>query len=113
MTSTLTRFTGHSISPLETTVLLVTIGEEPRAMTIMTTFMVVDLPSTYNIILGRPTLNKIKAVVSTYHRTIKFSTSAGIGEARSDPGESRRCYLTAVTLPGKLRPTPVPDPRSP
>ncbi|XP_064963250.1 uncharacterized protein LOC135611539 [Musa acuminata AAA Group] len=111
MTSALTGFTGGSISSLGTTVLPITIGEEPMAKTIMTTFMVVDMPSAYNIILGRPTLNKIKAMVSTYRRTIKFSTLVGIGEARSDPGESRQCYLIAVTLPGKLRPTPIPDPR--
>ena len=50
--SALTGFTGDSISPLGTTILPITIGEEPRAKIIMTTFMVVDLPSTYNIILG-------------------------------------------------------------
>ncbi|XP_064963236.1 uncharacterized protein LOC135611524 [Musa acuminata AAA Group] len=52
MASALTGFTGDSISPLGTTILLVTIGEEPRAKMIMTTFMIVDLPSTYNVILG-------------------------------------------------------------
>ncbi|XP_065008039.1 uncharacterized protein LOC135638687 [Musa acuminata AAA Group] len=111
MASALIGFTGDSISPLGTTVLPITIGEEPRAKTIMTTFMVVNLPSAYNVILDRPTLNKIKVVVSTYHRAIKFLTSTGIRGTRSDPGESRRCYLAAVTLRGKLRPTQVPDPR--
>ncbi|XP_009388264.2 uncharacterized protein LOC103975079 [Musa acuminata AAA Group] len=104
MSSALKGFTGDSISPLGTTTLPVTIGEEPRTKTIMTTFMVVNLPSAYNVILGRPTLNKLKAVVSTYHRAIKFPTSAGVGESRSDPGESRRCYLTAVSLPKRVRP---------
>nr|XP_009387567.1 PREDICTED: uncharacterized protein LOC103974454 [Musa acuminata subsp. malaccensis] len=70
MTSALTGFTGDSVSPLGTTVCPVTIGEEPRAKTIMTTFMVVDLSLAYNVILGRPTLNKIMTVVSTYHRTM-------------------------------------------
>ncbi|XP_064950522.1 uncharacterized protein LOC135604801 [Musa acuminata AAA Group] len=89
MVSTLTRFMRDFISPLETTILPITIGEELRAKTIMTTFMVIDLPSAYNVILGRSMLNKLKAVVSTYHRAIKFPTSAGIGESRSDPIESR------------------------
>ncbi|XP_009391097.2 uncharacterized protein LOC103977328 [Musa acuminata AAA Group] len=110
MSSALTGFTGDSISPLGTTTLPVSIGEEPRTKTIMTTFMVVNLPSAYNVILGRPTLNKLKAVVSTYHRAIKFPTSAGVGESRSDPGESRRCYLTAVSLPKRACPH-IPDPR--
>nr|XP_009412846.1 PREDICTED: uncharacterized protein LOC103994237 [Musa acuminata subsp. malaccensis] len=38
MSSALTGFTGDSISPLGTTTLPVTIGEEPRTKTIMTTF---------------------------------------------------------------------------
>ncbi|XP_065020456.1 uncharacterized protein LOC135645730 [Musa acuminata AAA Group] len=65
MASALIGFMGDSISPLETMALPVTIGEEPRVKTMITTFMVVNLPLTYNIILGRPTLNKSKAVVST------------------------------------------------
>nr|XP_009392512.1 PREDICTED: uncharacterized protein LOC103978443 [Musa acuminata subsp. malaccensis] len=82
MASALTRFTRDSISPLGTTILPITIGEEPRAKTMITTFMVVDLPSAYNVILGRPMLNKLKAVVSTYHRVVKFPTPAGIEESR-------------------------------
>ncbi|XP_064992518.1 uncharacterized protein LOC135629271 [Musa acuminata AAA Group] len=52
MASALTGFTGDSISPLGTTALPVTIGEEPRVKTMITTFMVVNLPSAYNIIFG-------------------------------------------------------------
>nr|XP_009386119.1 PREDICTED: uncharacterized protein LOC103973313 [Musa acuminata subsp. malaccensis] len=111
MTIALTGFIEDSISPLGTTVLPITLGEELRMKTLMTAFMVVDLPSAYNVILGRSTLNRIQAVVSTYHRTIKFPTSTGIGGAWSDPRESRRCYLTTVALPPKPRPTTVPDPR--
>ncbi|XP_009386585.2 uncharacterized protein LOC103973677 [Musa acuminata AAA Group] len=80
MSLTLTGFTGDSIFPLGTTTLPVTIEEEPRGKTTLTTFMVVDLPSAYNVILGLPMLNKLKAIVSTYHRAIKFPTAEGIGE---------------------------------
>ncbi|URE23743.1 Retrotransposon protein [Musa troglodytarum] len=58
--------------------------------------MVVDLPSTYNMILGHPTLNIIRAVVSTYHRAMKFPTSIGI---------RMRCYLTVVSTPKRTAPT--------
>nr|XP_009383604.1 PREDICTED: uncharacterized protein LOC103971335 [Musa acuminata subsp. malaccensis] len=109
--SGLTKFTEDSISPLGTTILPVTIGEEPRAKTTMTTFMVVNLPSTYNVILSRLTLNKLKVVVSTYYQAIKFLTSIGVKESRSNPGESRRCYLIAVTLPEKSCPHQALDPR--
>ncbi|RRT79296.1 hypothetical protein B296_00002992 [Ensete ventricosum] len=68
----------------------------------------------YNVIIGRPTLNRLKATVSTYHRIMKFLTRAGVGEARSDPGESRQCYLTTMTLPKRLKvPTTTTGPQSP
>ncbi|RRT36443.1 hypothetical protein B296_00049258 [Ensete ventricosum] len=80
----------------------------------MVVFMVVDLPSTYNAIIGQPMLNKLRAIVSTFHGSMKFPTSTRVGEARGDPRESRRCYLTATTLPKKPRiSSPLTDPREP
>ncbi|RRT32529.1 hypothetical protein B296_00047995 [Ensete ventricosum] len=49
-------------------------ARKPRSKTLMVSFMVVKLPSAYNAIIGRPTLNQLKAVVSTYHRLLKFLT---------------------------------------
>ncbi|KAJ8466245.1 hypothetical protein OPV22_028797 [Ensete ventricosum] len=69
----------------------------------MVSFIVVALPSAYNAIIGRPTLNKLRAIVSTYHRIMKFPTRAGVGEVRSDRRESRQCYLMATMLPKKLK----------
>ncbi|RRT58408.1 hypothetical protein B296_00021041 [Ensete ventricosum] len=74
-----------SISLLGITTLLVTVKEEPRSKTLIVLFMMVKLPSTYNAILNLPTLNKLRVIVSTYHRMMKFLTSARVGEARSDP----------------------------
>ncbi|RRT68489.1 hypothetical protein B296_00010368 [Ensete ventricosum] len=114
MASTLIGFTGDSISPLGITTLPVIVEEEPRSKMLMISFMVVGLSSAYNAILGCPTLNKLRAVVSTYHRTMKFPTNIGVGEARSDPRESRQCYLIATTLPKKIKPqAPITDPREP
>ncbi|RZS16869.1 hypothetical protein BHM03_00048936 [Ensete ventricosum] len=106
LTSTLTGFTGDSISPMGTTTIPVTFGGEPRSKTLLVSFMVVKLPSAYNAIIGRPTLNRLRAVVSTYHRVLKFPTRAGVGEVRSDPRESRQCYLMATTLCKRPRTEP-------
>ncbi|RWW40136.1 hypothetical protein BHE74_00054468 [Ensete ventricosum] len=99
-------FTGDLVSPAGTAVLPVTVGEEPRSKTLLVSFIVVALPSAYNAIIGRPTLNKLRAVVLTYHRIMKFPTRVGVGEVQSDPRESRQCYLTATTLPKKLKASP-------
>ncbi|RRT40459.1 hypothetical protein B296_00040634 [Ensete ventricosum] len=89
LTSTLTGVTGDSVSPVGATAIPVTFEGEPRSKTLLVSFMVVKLSSAYNAIIGRPTLNRLRAVVSTYHRILKFPTRAGVGEVRSDPRESR------------------------
>ncbi|KAL0315306.1 UNVERIFIED_CONTAM: hypothetical protein Sradi_5408800 [Sesamum radiatum] len=56
----------------------------------------VDTPSAYHVILGRPTLNTFQAIISTYHMKIKFPTSGFVGEAQRDPLQSRECYVEVV-----------------
>ncbi|RRT85023.1 hypothetical protein B296_00005206 [Ensete ventricosum] len=106
LTSTLIGFAGDSVSPQGTTTIPVTFGGEPRSKTLLVSFMVVKLPSAYNAIIGHPTLNRLRAIVSMYHRILKFPTRDGVGEVRSDPRESRQCYLTAITLFKKPRTEP-------
>ena len=53
----------------------------------MAEFIVMDCSSPYNAILGCPTLGKIKAITSTYHMRIKFSTSTG---GRRGEGAAKR-----------------------
>ncbi|RRT56767.1 hypothetical protein B296_00032266 [Ensete ventricosum] len=89
MTLTLIGFTQDATASSGVVTLPMTFGEEPRTKTLMVSFMVVELPSTYTVIIGRPSLNKLRAIISTYDYSMKFSTSVGIGEVRSDPRESR------------------------
>ena len=60
-------------------------------------FLMVDCPSTYNVILGRPTLNKLKMATSTYYLKVKFPTTLSIGEIRGDQVLARECYQVALT----------------
>lgn len=43
----------------------------------MTTFLVIDCPSVYNIIVDRPWIHTMKAVLFTYHQRIRFSMKRG------------------------------------
>ncbi|RWW24909.1 hypothetical protein GW17_00010777 [Ensete ventricosum] len=103
MTSILTGFTGYARAPMGIVTLRIIIGEEPRTKTLMVSFMMIKLPLTYNVSIGQTNLNKLKAVVSKYHRSIKFPTSVGVGEAKSNPRESRQCYLAMTTLLKRAR----------
>lgn len=58
--------------------LLVTTGDAPNQSTIMVKFLVVKCPSVYNVILGRPALNNMKAITSTHHLAMKFLIEGGI-----------------------------------
>ncbi|XP_057982208.1 uncharacterized protein LOC131167418 [Malania oleifera] len=88
-------FGGDTVHPLGTITLPVTIGTTSQQVTTLTEFLVVDRPSVYNVILGRPFLNAVQAVTSTYHLKIKFPTSQGIGFVKGDQAAARSCYVMA------------------
>ncbi|KAL0448850.1 UNVERIFIED_CONTAM: hypothetical protein Slati_1441400 [Sesamum latifolium] len=71
-------------------------GEGATRKTCMLKFLVVDVPSAYNVILGRPTLNAFQVVISIYHMKIKFPTPGGVGEVQGDHLQSRKIYVEAV-----------------
>ena len=78
----LTGFSGGVVNPLGVITILVVFGTAPRIVTIPVDFLVVDVPSAYNAIIGRKTLNMLGAVVSSYYLKVKFPTEAGIGEEK-------------------------------
>ena len=56
--SPLVSFNGDKVYPKGIVTLTVTVGTHPRQLTHQLDFLVVDCPSSYNVIIGRPTLNK-------------------------------------------------------
>jgi len=67
------------------------------------TFLVIDCPSTYNAILGRPTLNSWKAITLTYYLMIKFLAEYGVGEVCGDQVATRKCYVAMLELDDHLQ----------
>ncbi|KAL2226722.1 UNVERIFIED_CONTAM: hypothetical protein Sindi_2030900 [Sesamum indicum] len=65
-------FAGEVVHPKGIVSLPLTLGTGVGQRTCLLRFLVVDTPSAYNVILGRPTLNAFQAVISTYHMKIKF-----------------------------------------
>ncbi|KAL0400094.1 UNVERIFIED_CONTAM: hypothetical protein Sradi_2352700 [Sesamum radiatum] len=74
-------FVGDVVHPRGMILLSLTLGISPLRKTCLLRFLVVDIPSAYNVILGHPTLNAFRAIISTYHMKIKFPVIGGVGEA--------------------------------
>nr|XP_027082689.1 uncharacterized protein LOC113705025 [Coffea arabica] len=89
-------FGGHIVYPEGMVTLTVTVGRHPRCRTIPVNFVIVKADSPYNLLLGRPTLNVLRAVYSTYHLSFKFLTPAGVAEVSSDVCAARECYLATL-----------------
>ncbi|GKV42967.1 hypothetical protein SLEP1_g50318 [Rubroshorea leprosula] len=64
-------------------------------------FLVVKMASSFNVVIGRPTLTEIRAVVSQSHLCMKFPTPTGIATLRGNQEVARHCYITSVTQPQK------------
>ena len=60
------------------------------------TFVVLDSPSAYNVILGRPWIHDMRAVPSTFHQVIRFPTAWGIREIKGEQATSRDCYRNTL-----------------
>ena len=75
---------------------MLTLGEPPCQATMTTRFLIVDAPSAYNMLLGRPSLNAIKSIPSAYHMMIKFPTVNRVGMVRGDQLVARECYSASM-----------------
>ncbi|KAL0428495.1 UNVERIFIED_CONTAM: hypothetical protein Slati_3024300 [Sesamum latifolium] len=89
-------FAGEVVHPRGMISLPLTMGAGTTRKTCLLKFLVVDVPSAYNVILGRPTLTAFQAVIFIYHMKTKFPNPGGVGEVQGDHLQSRKCYVEAV-----------------
>ena len=98
MNSPLVGFGGMKVQPVGTISLPVVVGAYPQQITKNVNFLVVDCSSSYNAIIGRPTLNSWKAVTSTYHLSVKFPIEHGVGQVQGDHLAVKECYLAMLAM---------------
>ena len=101
MDAPLVGFTGDKVCPVGIVTLPITVGTHPKTVSKTIDFLVVNCPSAYNAIIGRPTLNRLRAVTSIYHLLLKFPTEYGIREVRGDQVAARECYLASLGPEGQ------------
>ena len=101
--SLIVSFSGDKVYLQGIVTLTVTAGSYPLQVTNKHNFLVVDSPSSYNVIIERLTLNRWKAAISIYCLKVKFPMEQGVGEKRrssagkgvlpSSPGLKREPYV--------------------
>ena len=74
-----------------------TFTDEAASRTEKIKYLVVNALSAYNILLGRPTLNRIGDVPSTRHMKVKLPSMEGVViTIRSDQKEAKKCYENSL-----------------
>ncbi|KAL2945225.1 Urocanate hydratase [Bienertia sinuspersici] len=92
----LVRFGGQATYPEGTINLPMKMGPKGNGRNLMVNFVVVDIPLPYNVILGRPLLNRVKAAISTYQLLFQFETDAGtVGKLYGNQKAGRQWYLNS------------------
>ncbi|XP_058189184.1 uncharacterized protein LOC131306775 [Rhododendron vialii] len=86
-------FNGAPVWPLGQIFLPIVVGSK----TLSVEFIVVNVPSPYNAILGRTYLHGMQAIASTYQQVIRFIGTNGRQEdLRGDQVASKKCYVSVV-----------------
>jgi len=70
-----------------------TITDGTTSRTVNIRYLVVNAPSAYNILLGRPALNRLGVVASTRQMKMKLpSHEGGVITIKSDQKVTKKCY---------------------
>ena len=90
--SPLVSFSEGQVYPKGIISLSIMVSSYPMQVTKQVDFLVFNYPSIYNIILGRPTLNRLKAATSTYCLKVKIQTPSRIGEISGGQPLASECH---------------------
>ncbi|XP_020217746.1 uncharacterized protein LOC109801147 [Cajanus cajan] len=89
---TLVGFAGDQVIARGYADLETTFGHGAQMKTVVVRYLVVNAQSSYNILIGRPTLNKLGAGLSTSHLKVKYPLPNGaVGVLRVDQEVARKC----------------------
>ena len=83
--------------PLGSIQLVLTLGDPPCQATTAIRFLIVDASLAMRFpLLGRPSLNSVRAIPFADHMVIKFPTTNRVGIVRGNQGIARECYSASM-----------------
>ncbi|XP_068498673.1 uncharacterized protein [Phaseolus vulgaris] len=95
-------FSGERVDTRGYIDLFTTFGDDYLSKTINIRYLLVNVNTSYNILLGRPSINRLKAIVLTPHLAMKFpSVNGDIATVHVDQKTARECYVASL----KVEPT--------
>jgi len=78
-------FGGYQVNPTRMIRFLLRFGYKVKVRYLKIDFLVVDVPTAYNVILGRPTLYKVKVVIASRLLQLQFEADNGsVGKLQED-----------------------------
>jgi len=92
-------FSGERVGTKGYIELYTTFVQEKNTKIIRIRYMVIDANTSYNILLGRPSINRMMAIVSTPHLAMMFpSKTWDILTVHVDQKEARECYAESLRV---------------
>ncbi|XP_020202426.1 uncharacterized protein LOC109788172 [Cajanus cajan] len=92
-------FAGERVHTRGFIELLTSFGTAQNSKRVLVKYLLVDVVTSYNILIGRPTLNQLGAIVSTPNLTMKFpGTDGRIITIKANQQIARRCYAESLRI---------------
>jgi len=90
-------FFGGKVSTREYIDLHVVLREGHQTKIVPISFLIVEAPTSYNVLSGRPSFNTLGAMVFAPHLAMKFQSFSGdIITIHGDQRLVRECYITSL-----------------
>ena len=92
-------FGGQEVNPPGMICLPMHFGDKLKSKNLEVDFLVVNVRTAYNVILGRSTLHKVKTVIAPYLLQLQFEADdSSIGEMCGNQRTAWECYLVNIRL---------------
>jgi len=97
-------FSGERVDTRGYIDLFTIFGDDYLSKTINIRYLLVNANTSYNILLGRPSINRLKAIVSIPHLAMKFpSVDEDIATVHVDQKIARECYVASLKVEPTIR----------